>query len=377
MKRSVGTPRLGPCELPLTTPPNGVGYADEVKSFAPDVDVENTLNARKLKHVEVCLRHEVEYESRTTGFETFDLPYRALPNTDLNATDTRTTFLGKELRAPLLIGAMTGGAERSLIINRHLALAAQELGVGLMLGSQRVMLEHPHALPSFQVRPFAPDILLIGNLGVAQLNKGYGADHLRRAVEQVGADALALHTNPLQEALQRGGDTDFSNLVPKLRKVVPKVPYPVLLKEVGHGLSGAVAGAVSGVGFAALDVAGAGGTSWAKVEEWVNYGEVRHKDLAEWGIPTAQALRDVRKVLPKMPLVASGGIRTGLDAAKALALGAQVVAVARPLLEPAIRSPEAVVAWLENFVWELKVAMHCAGAGGVGALAGLELRPRD
>ena len=350
---------------------------NEVKSSAPDSQAQDALGARKLKHVEVCLRFEVEYKGRTTGFESFDLPYHALPGTDLNAVDTRTTFLGRDLRAPLLIGAMTGGAERSATINRHLALAAQELGVGLMLGSQRVMLERPHALPSFEVRAFAPDVLLIGNLGVAQLNKGYGAPQLRRAVELIDADALALHTNPLQEALQKGGDTDFSALVPKLRELVPEVPYPVLLKEVGHGLSGAVAGAVSDVGFAALDVAGAGGTSWAKVEEWVNYGEVRHKDLAEWGIPTAQALREVREVLPNMPLVASGGIRTGLDAAKALGLGARVVAVARPLLEPATQSPEAVVAWLENFVWELKVAMHCAGVGDVGALEGLELRPRE
>ncbi len=349
---------------------------NEVKSSAPDSQAQDALGARKLKHVEVCLHHNVEYTTRTTGFEAFDLPYRALPGTDLKAIDTRTTFLGKDLRAPLLIGAMTGGAERSRTINRHLALAAQALGVGLMLGSQRVMLEHPHALSSFEVRPFAPDILLIGNLGVAQLNRGYGAGHLHRAVEQVGADALALHTNPLQEALQRGGDTDFSTLVPKLLEVVPDAGYPVLLKEVGHGLSGAAAAAVAEVGFAALDVAGAGGTSWAKVEEYVNYGEVRHKDLAEWGVPTAQALREVREVLPQMPLIASGGIRTGLDAAKALALGARVVAVARPLLEPATESPEAVMAWLENFVWELKVAMHCAGAGDVGALRGLELQSR-
>ena len=351
---------------------------DKVKSSAPKPSskTQDALGARKLKHVEVCLRFEVEYKGRTTGFERFDLPYRALPGTDLSRVDTRTTFLGKELRAPLLIGAMTGGAERSRTINRHLALAAQALGVGLMLGSQRVMVEHPHALPSFDVRPFAPDILLIGNLGVAQLNKGYGAAELRRAVELIDADALALHTNPLQEALQKGGDTDFSTLAPKLRELVPEVGHPVLLKEVGHGLSAEVAREVADAGFAALDVAGAGGTSWAKVEEWVNYGEVRHKDLAEWGIPTAQALREVREVLPNMPLVASGGIRTGLDAAKALALGARVVAVARPLLEPATESPEAVMAWIENFVWELKVAMHCAGVGDVEALKGLELQSR-
>ncbi|CAN5831502.1 type 2 isopentenyl-diphosphate Delta-isomerase [soil metagenome] len=332
------------------------------------------LADRKLKHVDVCLRYPVEYTTRTTGFECFDLPYRALPESDLNSIDSGTIFLGKPLRAPLLIGAMTGGAELSGTINRHLATAAEALGVGLMLGSQRVMLEHPAAAASFKVRPYAPTALLIGNLGVAQLNKGYGVDELRRVVETIGADALALHTNPLQEALQQNGDTNFSSLISKLHEIVPQVPYPVLLKEVGHGLSAAVAKSVEHVGFAALDVAGAGGTSWAKVEEFVNYGTVRSPQLAEWGIPTATALQEVHAALPKMPLVASGGVRSGVDIAKALVLGAEVVAIARPLLEPATRSAEAVIETLEHLIWELRVAMHCAGAWDVAALQGLELR---
>ena len=317
---------------------------------------------RKLRHVEACLHFDVDYRTRTTGFERFDLPYHALPETDLQDVNLSTTFLGKSLHAPLLIGAMTGGAALSKIINRNLAEAAEQLGVGLMLGSQRVMLEHPEAAASFQVRPYAPTALLIGNLGVAQLNKGYGRAQLEAAVSTVGADALALHTNPLQEAFQRGGDTDFRGLASKLEELVPTLPFPVVLKEVGHGLSGAVARSVAGAGFAALDVAGAGGTSWAKVEALVRYGELRHAELAEWGLPTADALQEVRQALPKMPLVASGGIRTGLDAAKALALGAQVVAVARPLLEPALTSSQAVVDWLTAFLWELRVALHGVGA---------------
>ena len=333
------------------------------------------LTERKLKHVDVCLRYGVEYSTRTTGFERFDLPYQALPESDLRRVDTSTVFLGKPLRAPILIGAMTGGAELSKTINRHLATAAETLGVGMMLGSQRVMLEHPEAAASFKVRPYAPSALLVGNLGVAQLNKGYGVTELQRAVETIGADALALHTNPLQEALQQNGDTNFANLVPKLETLVPQVPYPVLLKEVGHGLSAAVAKSVAGVGFAALDVAGAGGTSWAKVEEFVNHGRVRSAELAEWGIPTATALQEVRAALPETPLVASGGVRSGVDIAKALVLGAEVVAVAKPLLEPATRSAEAVMEVLEQLVWELKVAMHCSGAGDLEALKGLELLP--
>ncbi|MBS3933633.1 MAG: type 2 isopentenyl-diphosphate Delta-isomerase [Truepera sp.] len=331
------------------------------------------LAERKLKHVEACLHYPVEYETRTTGFERYDLPYCALPETDLAEIDTRTQLLGKTLLAPVLIGAMTGGAELSGTINRNLAVAAQQLGLGLMLGSQRVMLAHPGAAPSFAVRPYAPDILLIGNLGVAQLNQGYGAAEVVRAIEAIGADTLAFHTNPLQEALQSGGDEDFSGLVAKLREVVPRVPYPLLLKEVGHGLSAAVARSVAHVGLAALDVAGAGGTSWAKVEEFVNYGAVRHPTLAEWGIPTATALSEVRAVLPDMPLIASGGIRSGLDAAKALALGAQAVAIARPLLAPALESAEAVITWLKRFIWELKVAMHCAGAPDLAGLRALKL----
>ncbi len=330
--------------------------------------------SRKLRHVEVCLEHPVAYQGRTTGLERFDLPYRALPETDLKQIDTRATFLGKPLAAPLLIGAMTGGAELSGLINRNLAIAAETLSLGLMLGSQRVMLERPGALSSFAVRPHAPNALLIGNLGAAQLNRGYGATELRRAVESIEADALALHTNPLQEAFQPGGDTDFRNLVETLHRVVPDVPYPLILKEVGHGLGLEVALSVRDAGFAALDVAGAGGTCWAKVESFVRYGEVRHEDLAEWGIPTATALQEVHAALPETPLIASGGIRTGLDIAKSLVLGAEVAALALPLLKPATESPEAVVAVLKTLLWELRVAMHGAGARDVSSLKRLKLR---
>ena len=333
------------------------------------------LSGRKRRHVEVCLEDAVEFETRTTGFERLDLPYRALPETDLARIDTGTRFLGKELAAPLLIGAMTGGAKLSAVINRNLARAAQRLGVGLMLGSQRVMLEQPETRASFEVRPLAPGVLLIGNLGVAQLNRGYGAAEIVRAIESIEADALALHTNPLQEALQLGGDTDFRDLVARLHEVVPQVPYPLLLKEVGHGLGPSVARAVAGAGLAALDVAGAGGTSWARVEDLVNHGQVQHPDLVEWGIPTAVALRQVREELPEMPVIASGGIRSGLDIAKAVVMGAQVAAVARPLLRPATESAEAVVAVLERFIFELRVAMHGAGATDLAALAGLAFEP--
>ncbi|MCA9838551.1 MAG: type 2 isopentenyl-diphosphate Delta-isomerase [Trueperaceae bacterium] len=334
------------------------------------------LATRKLKHLDVCLNYPVNYQTRTTGFEFYDLPYQALPETDLAKLDSRCTFLSKPLSAPILIGAMTGGAEKAKLINKNLALAAEQLGLGLMLGSQRVMLEHPEASESFAVRAYAPSCLLIGNLGVAQLNRGYGSREIIRAIETIGADALALHTNPLQEALQEAGDEDFSGLLAKLETIIKEVPYPLLLKEVGQGLSKEVVNQVKDFGFAALDIAGAGGTSWARVEEFVRYGEIRHAELTDWGIPTAKALVDAKQVTPAHTLIASGGIRTGLDIAKALALGADVVAIARPLLAPALDSAEAVIEKLQDLIDELKIAMHCTGAKDIAALKTLELSKR-
>lgn len=331
---------------------------------------------RKLKHVEVCLTRDVEYQTRTTGLERLDLSYRALPEIDLRHIDMRTTFLGKELAAPFLVGAMTGGARLSHRINANLAEAAERLGVGMMLGSQRVMIEDPSARPSFEVRGVAPSILLLGNLGVAQLNRGYGVGELQRAVDEVGADGIAIHTNPLQEAVQTGGDTDFRDLAARLAEVVPKVGHPVVLKEVGHGLSATTAHAVERAGFAALDVAGAGGTSWARVEELAKFGQVRDPDLVEWGIPTATALREVRNAAPHTPIVASGGIRSGLDMAKAIALGASVCAVALPLLQPATESADAVAAVIDRYLTGLRIAMFGAGCADLAALRAVPLRVR-
>jgi isopentenyl-diphosphate delta-isomerase len=226
------------------------------------------------------------------------------------------------------------------------------------------------------VRAHAPDILLVGNLGLVQLARGYGIEHVRRAVCEVGADAIALHTNPLQEANQRGGDLDFTGLRAALRAVVAEADFPVLLKEVGHGISGATARGVADCGLAAVDVAGAGGTSWAKVEQLVAHGEVTSVDLAEWGIPTSTALTEVAAELPATPLIASGGIRSGADAAKAIALGASAVAIARPLLAPAVESADAVTAWLSRFLDELRIAMHCTGCADLGQLRSLRLRSK-
>jgi isopentenyl-diphosphate delta-isomerase len=325
------------------------------------------METRKRRHIDVCLSEAVDYQTVTTGLERYRLPYNALTQTDLGNVDLSTDFLGARLRAPVLIGSMTGGAELSGTINRNLAAAAQQLGIGMMLGSQRIMLDNESASTSFSVRDVAPDVLLIGNIGLAQLDELMVPD-LVKALDHVGANALAVHTNPLQEAMQHEGDTDFSGSVSRLRDIARSIDYPVILKEVGHGIGAAAAAELVDCPIAAVDVAGAGGTSWARVEQYVRYGEIRYPALAEWGIPTAEAVLEVRHTLPDVSIVASGGIRTGMDAAKALAMGADAVAVARPLLAPAIESPDAVVAWLQRFIDELLVCLHGCGAGNLAAL---------
>ena len=334
------------------------------------------MSGRKLRHIDACLTGPVEFEGVTTGFERYRLPYDALTQSNLAAVDLRTYFLGRPLQAPVLIGAMTGGAELARTINRNLADAAQKLGVGMMLGSQRIMLDENGvanpAASSFEVRDLAPDVLLIGNIGLAQVCDAL-TPRLAAALDKVGADAVAVHTNPLQEAMQADGDTDFSGSLENLGRLATELGYPVMVKEVGHGIGAAAAARLRGLPIAAVDVAGAGGTSWARVEQVVRYGEVRYPAIADWGVPTAQALQEVRRELPGMPLVASGGIRSGVDAAKALAMGADVVALARPLLAPAIESAAAVVDVLGGFIEELRVCLHGCGVSDVDGLRRIEL----
>jgi isopentenyl-diphosphate delta-isomerase len=332
------------------------------------------MTTRKRRHIDVCLSEDVGYQHVTTGLEGYRLPYNALTQTNMDDVDLSAEFLGARLRAPVLVGAMTGGARLSATINRNLAAAAQRLGVGMMLGSQRIMLGSAlgeQAAPSFAVRGVAPDVLLLGNIGLSQFTKDALPD-ISEALDRVGANALAVHTNPLQEAIQRNGDTDFAGSLDRLHDLTDMLGYPVLLKEVGHGIGARAVGELlrrtGEPPVAAIDVAGAGGTSWSRVEQFVRYGEVRYPDLADWGIPTAQAVREVRAALPAIPLVASGGIRTGTDAVKALCLGADGVAIACPLLSAAIESSSAVEHLLQGIIDEMRVCLHGCGARDLAAL---------
>ena len=333
--------------------------------------------SRKADHIRINLEENVR-SGRNTGLERYRLVHQALPELDLAAVDLRTRLFGHELQAPLLISSMTGGTPEAGIINHRLAEAAQETGVAMGLGSQRAAFEHPESIPTFQVRESAPDILLFANLGAVQLNYGYGVDECRRAVEMVAADALFLHLNALQEALQPEGETNFSGLLDKIEAVCRALEVPVVVKEVGWGISGETARRLADAGVAAVDVAGAGGTSWAQVE--MHRAETPAQArlaaaFADWGIPTAEAVIQVRRAVPELPVFASGGLRSGLDVAKTLALGASLGGLAGPLLRAAAQSTEAVIQTLHEIRHEIQIAMFATGSARLADLEGKVTTP--
>lgn len=330
---------------------------------------------RKSDHIRVNLEEDVG-SGLSTGLEHLRFEHNALPELDLHAVDTRLSFLGRQLRAPLLISSMTGGTAEAGRINRNLAEAAQATGVGMGLGSQRAAIEDPALAETFNVRDFAPDVLLFANLGAVQLNYGYGPAEAQRAADMVRADALVLHLNPLQEALQPEGDVNFNGLLLKIEKICRGLTVPVVVKEVGWGISPSVARRLVGAGVAAIDVAGAGGTSWSQVEMHRAQDPKQAAIAAafvDWGIPTAQALVELRQAMPEVPLIASGGLRGGIDLAKALALGAKIGAMAGPFLRAAVESTEDVIELIERTVNELRIAMFATGSSDLSALSNAKL----
>lgn len=327
--------------------------------------------ARKADHIRINLEEDVQFPRLTTGLENYRFVHQALPELDLPAVDPSVTLLGKQLHFPLLISSMTGGTAQAEQINRNLAIAAQARGIAMGLGSQRTGLEVAETAETFRVRREAPDILLLANLGAVQLNKGYGVDHCRRAVEMIEADALILHLNPLQEVLQADGDRNWSGLLGKIESVCAGVGVPVVIKEVGWGISADLAGRLVEAGVAAIDVAGSGGTSWSEVEYHRAPTERLRRlarSFADWGIPTAESLAAVHQATPDLPVLASGGLRNGLDVAKCLALGASACGLASPFLKAAAISAEAVIETIDFLADELRIAMFCAGAGNLAAL---------
>ncbi len=332
---------------------------------------DTTHRNRKLEHLRINLDEDVQFRETTNGLERYRFIHQALPNLNLAEIDLATTFFKKRLSAPLLISSMTGGADQANRINQALAAAAQATGIAMGLGSQRAAIEDESLAYSYQVRRVAPDILLFANPGAVQLNDTYTVDQCRRAVEMIQADALILHLNAIQEAVQAGGNTNRKDLLIKIEKVCRALAGPVIGKEVGFGISEDAARQLASAGIAAIDVAGAGGTSWAAVEAR-RAPSAPLRNLAEafwdWGIPTADSLERAARGAPDLPLIASGGIRVGVEAAKCIALGARLVGYASPMLKLADIGVEATIEGIQLLEAELRTVMFGIGAANLDAL---------
>ena len=319
------------------------------------------ISNRKLEHLLICKNYDVEFKDKTTGFEDIELVHNALPEVDKNEIDLSTSVFGKKLDSPLFITAITGGHPASKDINKQLAIAAEQNNIALGVGSQRAACEHPELADTYSVvRENAPDCLLVGNIGAPQLNLS------NKAVEILDADILAIHLNPLQESIQPEGDLDARGYLDLISKITDLVDIPVMAKETGCGISAETAKQLADAGVSFIDVEGAGGTSWAAVETYRSddkyYGEL----FWDWGIPTAISTAEVVNTVD-VPVISSGGIRTGLEAAKAIALGADSVGMALPFLKKSI-SQEDLNQFIKKFNDSLRIAMFLVGANNIEEL---------
>lgn len=326
--------------------------------------MDNGINQRKTEHIRLCLTGNVEGVDKTTGLEGIHFIHNALPEINFESITTETSFLGKKLKAPFLVSSMTGGSELAIEINQNLAIAAEERGWVMAIGSTRAFLESDRYKESFLVRKQAPSVPLIVNIGAVQFNYGYGPEECQRIIDKTDADSIVLHLNSIQEIVQDEGDVNFENLLPKIEQVCKSLDVPIGVKEVGFGIDGEVAQRLYDAGISYIDVAGAGGTSWSQVEKLRSRNKLK-KAAAEafnnWGIPTKDCIVSVRSKLPEVPLVASGGMKTGVDAAKAITIGADLIGFARHLLQAATESPEAVMETMEQIELELRMTMFGIG----------------
>jgi len=335
-----------------------------------------TTESRKVDHIKINLEKNVDFPNLTTGLEHYRFMHQAVPEINLQDIDTTVTLFGKQLSAPLLISSMTGGTEMAEILNRRLAEAAQNHQIAMGLGSQRAALEDAELARSYEIRAIAPDALLFANIGAVQLNYGYGVAECQRAIDMVEADALILHFNVLQEAVQPEGDINFAGLLSRVEAVCKALPVPVIAKEVGWGFSRQNVLDLIHAGVTAIDVAGSGGTSWSEVE-YHRAPTAFHAQVAaafaDWGIPTADAIRYAHDIAPDHPIIASGGIRNGIDIAKCIALGADVAGLAGPFLKAAHASMDALDELIHILTAQLRIAMLCSGVATINELKQVEL----
>jgi isopentenyl-diphosphate delta-isomerase len=335
----------------------------------------SSTSSRKADHIRINLDEKVE-SGLSSGLDYYHFTHQALPELDLEDIRLDLELFGKKVSAPILISSMTGGTDQARQINLNLAAAAQQENIPMGVGSQRAMLEDPDLVSTFQVRKTAPDTLLFANLGAVQLNNGLTPADCQQAVELIEADALILHLNALQEAVMIDGDTNFSGLLGKIEEVCNSLSVPVIVKEVGWGISFRAASQLRDAGVSAIDVAGAGGTSWTEVEMHRAETEMGRQVAAafiDWGIPTAESIQLVREAAPELPIFASGGIRSGVDIAKSLALGATLGGMASPFLRAAVISPDAVIEVIRGIKREIQICMFAAGVGDLQALSEVDL----
>jgi len=336
--------------------------------------LDNSIEERKADHIEICLEEDVQARRATTGFEDVSLVHKALPEISREKIDLSTTVFGYKFSAPLFVGAMTGGTAKATKLNAAIAEAVEELNLGMGVGSQRVAIDNPKLERSFTVvREKAPTAFIVANIGGPQLVGKYGVKEAKKAVEMVQANALAIHLNALQEAVQPEGDTNYSNLLQKICKVAQELDVPVIVKETGAGIAAEDAAMLEAAGVAGIDVAGVGGTSWAAVEYYRAKArqDVFSQRLGEtfwdWGLPTAVSLVETVKSV-NLPVIASGGIRNGIDVTKALALGASLASATYPFMQPATKSSEDVKNALRYLVGEVRNAMFLVGANSIQKL---------
>jgi isopentenyl-diphosphate delta-isomerase len=329
---------------------------------------------RKLEHIRICLEHQVE-STIPSGFNDVTLIHNAAPELNLDEIDVTCTFLGHQLQAPVMVTAMTGGHPEALPINQHIAQAVETLGLAMCVGSQRAAIEDHALADSFSItRKAAPTAFIVGNIGAPQLALGYGVKEAKTAIEMLKADALAIHFNAAQEAVQPEGEATYADVIPVLRRLTKQISTPIIAKETGAGLNRDSAQLLVNSGVKALDVAGLGGTSWPAVEvERAKDKDVMKATLGrwftDWGIPTAVATFEVAQIAGNLPIIASGGLRTGIDVAKALALGAKIGGVALPVLAHAMVDPLSVQRYLETVIQGLKAAMFLVGASTLEELS--------
>lgn len=325
---------------------------------------------RKADHIRISLDRNVQARRATTGFEDVHFVHNALPEIDKQKVDLSTTVFGHGFSAPLIVGAITGGTAEATGINMAIAEAVEELGLGMGVGSQRAAIEDKTLEKTFAVvRKKAPSAFIIANIGGIQLTNGYGLKEVRKAVEMIGADAIAIHLNPLQEAVQPEGQTNFKGILQKICEIAKDMDKPVIAKETGAGVAAEEAKQLENAGVKGIDVSGAGGTSWAAVEYYRarNARTAQHRlgDVFwDWGIPTAASIAEVTRTV-KIPVIGSGGVRGGVDVAKAVALGANLASLSQPILHAAVRGVKETVDTLSILAEELRTTMFLVGAGSV------------